>query len=328
MIIRARGSQSRGFLAALAATVIWAGNFVVARGLAQAMPPVQLNFWRWLVALACLLPLALPKLRADWPAIRQHWRYLAVMGLLGVTLLNTLIYKAGQTTQSLNMALLVPTAPVMILLLSRILYAEPLTPRRLGGMSVVILGVLALLARGDWRHLAAVHFTAGDLWALAGAACFALYSLFVRKCPKNLSAEGFNAALFGLGLVLCLPELLVEMVMLPAPTWNAPVIVGVLYSGVGCSFAAYLLWTKAIVRLGPVRAGMVYYSLPLFAAIESSLLLGESIAVYHLVGGGCIISGIVLATVEPRSRQSRLGAWHRGDGPEKSRPHPEGRGRP
>lgn len=303
----------RGLLAALGATLIWAGNFVVARGIAHSIPPIQLNFWRWLLALACLLPLALPKLREDWPHMRRHWRHLAVMGLLGVTLLNTLIYKAGQTTQSLNMALLVPTAPVIILLLSRILYAEPITWRRLTGMIVVLFGVLTLLARGDWRHIAAVRFTHGDLWALAGAVCFALYSLFVRKRPKDLSIAGYNAALFALGLVILLPGLILEMAMLPPPVWNTPVLVGVAYSGVGCSFAAYLLWTRAIANIGPVLAGMVYYSLPLFAAMESTWLLGEHIAAYHLLGGALIISGILLATVERHVHQPRLAAWRGGN---------------
>lgn len=313
----------RGLLAALAATLLWAGNFVVARGIAQSIPPIQLNFWRWLLALACLLPLALPRLREDWPLMRRHWRHLAVMGLLGVTLLNTLIYKAGQTTQSLNMALLVPTAPVIILLLSRILYAEPITWRRLTGMVVVLGGVLTLLARGDWRHIAAVRFTQGDLWALAGAACFALYSLFVRQRPKAMSVAGYNAALFTLGLVLLLPGLVVEMAVLPPPDWNAPVLLGVAYSGIGCSFAAYLLWTRAIANIGPVPAGMVYYSLPLFAAIESTLVLGEAVTLYHLVGGGLIISGILLATAEPRPR---LTAWRVGQG--RNQPPAAGRNDP
>jgi drug/metabolite transporter (DMT)-like permease len=289
-----------GYLTALAATIIWAGNFVVARGLAQAISPIRLNFWRWLLALACLLPLAAPKLRADWPAMRRHWRYLAVMGLFGVAGLNTCIYMAGRTTQSINIALLVPTAPIIIILLSRILYAEPVSPRRIFGVGIVITGVLTLLSRGHWHHLAAVNFTPGDLWALAGAACFALYSLFVRKRPRDISIEGFNAAICALGLLLLLPGLAWEMAVLPAPIWNTPVIVGVLYAGVGCSFAGFLLWTKAIGQIGPVLAGIVYYSLPLFAAVESTIILDERIAAFHVVGGGLIILGILTATLDRR----------------------------
>lgn len=290
-----------GYLAALAATIIWAGNFVLARGVAHDIPPLQLNFWRWTLALVCMLPVALPKLHADWPGMRKNWRYLAAMALVGVAALNALIYKAGQTTQSLNMALLVPTAPIMIIVMSRIIYGEPITYRRLAGVGVVLVGVLALISRGDWQHIAAVKFTPGDLWALAGSACFAVYSLFIRKRPASISLEGFNAAMFGAGIVLMVPALVWEAAVMPAPTWNASVVVAVLYAGIGCSFAAYLLWTKAISVIGPVLAGIVYYSLPLFAAIESVVILDEHVALFHIFGGGLIIAGILVATVDRRS---------------------------
>ncbi|MBI4804677.1 MAG: DMT family transporter [Desulfovibrio sp.] len=296
-----QNARIAGYLAALAATVIWAGNFVLARGVAQHIPPIQLNFWRWVLALACMLPIALPKLRADWPGMRRQWRYLFLMALVGVSGLNALIYKAGQTTQSLNMALLVPTAPIMIIIMSRIFYGEPITYRRLAGVGVVLLGVLALISRGDWQHLASVKFTPGDLWALAGAACFAVYSLFIRRRPADISIEGFNAAMFTAGIVLMIPALAWEAAVSPAPVWNGPVIVAVLYAGIGCSFAAYLLWTKAISIIGPVLAGIVYYSLPLFAAIESVVILDEHIALFHVFGGGLIIAGILIATLDKDS---------------------------
>lgn len=288
--------KTLGYLSALAATVIWSGNFVVARGVADVIPPIQLNFWRWVLALVCVLPLALPKLKADWPGMRLHWRYLAFMALTGITALNALIYKAGQTTESLNMALLVPTAPVIIMLLSRLIYGEPITARRLCGLVVVLIGVLALISRGDWHNLLTVRFTAGDFWALGGAASFAIYSLFMRQRSNDISVEGFNAAIFALGLLFALPMTLWEAVVMPAPIWNMPVIVSVLYAGVGCSFAAYLLWTRAIGSIGPVSAGMVYYTLPLFTAVEGLYILGESIHLVHIVGGGCIVAGIIIAT--------------------------------
>jgi len=292
-------SRLTGILTALAATILWSGNFVAARGIAHAIPPFQLNFWRWLLALACTLPLALPKLRADWPGMRRNWRYLALMGLAGVAALNTLIYKAAQTTESLNMALLVPTAPIMILVLARIFHEEPITPRRLAGVAAVLAGVLVLFSRGDWHALARVHFAAGDLWALAGVACFAAYSFFMRYRPRDISLEGFTAATFAWGLLLSLPGVAWEAAVLPPPAWSRSVAIGILYVGIGCSFAAYLLWTKAISAIGPVLAGIVYYSLPLFTAVEATLVLGEHIAPFHVVGGACIACGILVATLRP-----------------------------
>lgn len=292
--------KTLGYLAALGATVIWSGNFVVARGVADAIPPIQLNFWRWVLAFLCTLPLALPRLRADWPGMRRHAGYLSFMALAGVTAMNALIYKAGQTTESINMALLLPTAPVMILVLSRMVYAEPITPRRLLGLVVVLGGVLTLISRGEWQNILAVRFTAGDLWALAGAASFALYSLFIRRRPAGISIAGFNAATFLLGTVFSVPLLGWEMLVMPAPQWTTPVLAGIVYSGVGCSFLAYLLWTRAIAGIGPVSAGMVYYTIPLFVAVEGLYILGEHITLVHVAGGVLIVAGIVIATVPLR----------------------------
>ncbi|MBD5647273.1 MAG: DMT family transporter [Desulfovibrio sp.] len=285
-----------GYGSALLATIIWSGNFVVSRAVAHLIPPWQCNFWRWLVALLVILPFAWKGLHADWPAIRKEWRYLTLMAILGVTLMNTLIYKAGQTTTSLNMALLVPTAPVVILIFSRLIYGEPLTARRLAGVGLVLCGVVLLVSRGDLARLTGLHFTSGDAWALAGAFCFGLYSLFMRRRPRDLSALGFNVATFAIGLVLSLPFTVAEACLLPLPEASAPVIISVLYTGVGCSFLSFWLWTLAVDRIGPVRAGMVYYSLPIFAAAGSFLVLGERVTGAQLVGGALIIGGILAAT--------------------------------
>ena len=285
-----------GYGSALLATVIWSGNFVASRAVADLIPPWQCNFWRWLVALLVILPFAWRGLGTDWPAIRKEWRYLTLMAILGVTLMNTLIYKAGQTTTSLNMALLVPTAPVVILIFSRLLYGEPLTARRLAGVALVLLGVCLLVTRGDLARLAGLNFTSGDAWALAGAFCFGLYSLFMRQRPRDLSALGFNVATFAIGLFISLPFTAAEACLLPLPEPGAAVIISVLYTGIGCSFLSFWLWTLAVDRIGPVRAGMVYYSLPVFAAIGSFLVLGERVSGAQLVGGALIIGGILAAT--------------------------------
>ena len=286
-----------GYSCALLAVVIWSGNFVVARAVAGLIPPWQCNFWRWFIALFVLLPFAKRHWRTDWPAIKKNWRGLSVLGILGVTLLNTLIYKAGQTTESINMALLVPTAPIVILLLSRILYAEPISSRRMAGVLVVLLGVGILVSRGDWDRLAHLRFNEGDLWALGGVLCFGLYSLFIRQRSTDISPIGFSLATFALGLLYSLPFTAIEAVMLPTPRLSTPLVVSMLYTGIGCSALSFWLWTVAIDQIGPVRAGMVYYSLPVFAGIAARLILDETVTPAQMVGGALVITGIIVATV-------------------------------
>ena len=290
--------NTSGYLLALLAVVIWSGNFVVARAVADMIPPWQCNFWRWFTAFASILPFAWRHLREDWPALRRHRRYVVLMSLLGVTLMNTFFYKAGQSTESLNMALIAPTAPIIILIFSRLLYGEAITPRRLLGMLVVAAGIVILVSRGDMERLAALRFAPGDLWSLGGAASFGLYSLFMRHRGADLSVLGFSAATFGLGALFCVPPVLAEMCWLPPVQWEPAVITGVLYAGVGCSFGSFCLWTAAISRIGPVRAGIVYYSMPVFAAIGAHMVLNEAVNAAQVAGGMLIIGGILIATLQ------------------------------
>ena len=290
--------NTSGYLLALLAVVIWSGNFVVARAVADMIPPWQCNFWRWFTAFVTILPFAWRHLREDWPALRRHWRFVVVMSLLGVTLMNTFFYKAGQSTESLNMALIAPTAPIIILIFSRLLYGEAITPRRLLGMLVVATGIVILVSRGDMERLAALRFAPGDLWSLGGAASFGLYSLFMRNRGTDLSVFGFSAATFGLGALFCVPPVLAEMCWLPPVQWEPAVIIGVRYAGVGGSFCSFCLWTAAISRIGPVRAGIVYYSMPVFAATGAHIVLGEAVNTAQVVGGMLIIGGILIATLQ------------------------------
>ena len=65
-------------------SLFWAGNMVMSRGLRADLPPVALAFWRWVTAFCCVLPLALPHLRSQWPLLRAAWKKLIFLGVFGV----------------------------------------------------------------------------------------------------------------------------------------------------------------------------------------------------------------------------------------------------
>lgn len=289
-----------GYGAALLATMVWAGNFIAARALAFSIPPCQFNFWRWFIAFIAILPFALPHWHADAPAVKRHFRYLSIMALLGVTLMNTFIYKAGQTTESLNMALLMLATPIVIMILARIFYGEPITLARVLGMIISISGILTLISRGELKILTELDFRSGDLWALGCMSCFAFYSLLMRKRPHDISSSGFNLAVFGLGLLFALPMTICEAWLLPLPSLNWPVLSGLLYSGLGCSALAFWLWTVGIDRIGPVRASIIYYSMPLFAALMAWILLAEKVTFIQGIGGLLILTGIILSSLSEK----------------------------
>src|SRR5437773_8600497 len=93
-----------GIALASLASLIWSGNFIIARGVYKEIPPVSLNFYRWVVATVIIFPFAIKKFRAEWPAVKKSWLYLFFASLMGVSLFNTFVYIAGRYTTAINLA--------------------------------------------------------------------------------------------------------------------------------------------------------------------------------------------------------------------------------
>lgn len=98
--------------------LFWSGNFILGRGVHELIPPVGLAFWRWSVALLILLPLAVKPVAKQWHIIRNQWKILTFLAVLSVTVFNTCIYLALQSTSAINTLLVNATTPVFIALIA------------------------------------------------------------------------------------------------------------------------------------------------------------------------------------------------------------------
>lgn len=284
-----------GYLYALGATVIWSGNFIVARGLSEIVPPVSLAFWRWVVAVMAFLPFALKPLIAERQQLLKNIRYLSVTALLGVTVFNTLIYVAGQTTSALNLSLIAITFPIFIIIMSRLFYGEIITANKMLGITLVTGGVVLLITKGDLSVLHNISFAVGDLWMLSASVTFAIYSILIKQKPKEISIWAFQLSTFSLGLLFLFPFFVWESGTVPPGNYDSTTVLSILYVGIFASLTAFVLWNKAIVIIGPSKSGIIYYTLPLFSGFLAYLFLHESIGMMHLFSALLIVAGILTA---------------------------------
>jgi len=294
-----------GYLFAIGATALWSGNFIIARGLNESIPPISLAFWRWVVAVIVFLPFALKPLIAQRDVLKEHIGYLAITALLGITTFNTLIYLAGHTTTALNLSLISITFPVFIIILSRLFFGEQITINKGTGIILVATGVVLLVTRGNVASLAGISFAIGDVWMLIAAIIFAVYSILIRHKPEGLSIWSFQLSTFIIGLVFLFPFFLWESTISPAIVFDAKTVGSILYVGIFASLSAFVLWNKAIMVIGPTKAGMIYYTLPLFSGALAYLILQENISMIHLYSALLIVSGILIANFEPKTQLSR-----------------------
>ena len=145
--------------------LMWAGNAVVGRMVSDLISPMLLNFIRWVVAFFILLPMAYPLLKPG-SALWSHWKRFTLIGLLGVGCYNALQYLALHTSTPLNVTLVAASNPIMMLGTGWLLFGQRVSRRQLLGAALSVAGVLVVLSRGQWAHLAAIKFVPGDLYVL------------------------------------------------------------------------------------------------------------------------------------------------------------------
>ncbi|HEV7477603.1 MAG TPA: DMT family transporter, partial [Burkholderiales bacterium] len=109
------------------ANLFWAGNWVLGRALRDAVDPISLNFYRWVIAVVVLAPFALPGLAAQRAVIRRHAGRLALLALVGVSVFQSLIYLGLQSTTAVNAVLINCAGPLFILLCAWALDGERAT---------------------------------------------------------------------------------------------------------------------------------------------------------------------------------------------------------
>lgn len=284
-----------GYLFAMGATAIWAGNFIVAREFKETIPPVSLAFWRWAVAVVFLLPFALRGFRREWGEVRLHGVYLSITAITGVTLFNTLLYLASHTTTAINLSLIAISFPIFVVMISRFVSNDPITSNKSLGILFVVIGVILLITRGNISNLMSITFAIGDVWMLLASFIFAVYSILVKHKPPRMSIWTFQLSTFVLGLAFLFPAFLWERAVTPSITWTWEMVVSILYVGLFASLSAFVLWNKSIVSIGPSKAGIVYYTLPVFSGALAWLFLDEPVTLVHLASVVLIVCGIVTA---------------------------------
>ena len=292
----ARKTKYIGMLLATVAVFIWAGNFVIARGVNKQIPPITLAFCRWSLATVLMLPIAYKSFINEWHILNKHKAYLFWVSLSGIAIFNTCLYISGHYTTAINMALISTTSsPIFATAFAIIFIGERINAFRLTGMLICLFGVLLLISKGSLQTLLSFTFSIGDLWALAGAIAFAVYNVLVRKKPATISATTFLLAIFGLGTLIILPGFLMEQVSAAPIAWNQSLMMSLLYLGAGTSVVSFLCWNAAIKRIGAGTTVLFGNLTPIISTIEAVLFLNEPFQKIHMISAGIVIFGLILA---------------------------------
>ncbi len=292
-MVRSHPLSGNAYVLLAIAPLFWAGNHIVGRLIAGHVPSGGLNFLRWVLVMLVILPFARKTWRQDWAAIRERPWSMVLLAVTGGALFGTLQFVALNYTTAVNVAVLNSVAPAFIILAGMLIFSDRLRPLQLAGVTVSLLGVLAIVAQGSFAKLASLTFNGGDLLVIFNMSLWAIYSACLRARP-NVSAYGFLMAVAGISAIANLPYALWEYAVgLPLqPTWST--VGAVVYAGFFTSIVAYLAWMRGVVLIGASRASAFLHLVPAYGAILAWTLLGERLHLYHIVGLALILTGVTL----------------------------------
>lgn len=281
------------YLVLALAPLSWGGNVVVARGVYELIPPVGFAFWRWIVAIAILLPFSWKFARRDLPVALASWKMMTLLSISGVSGFAVLLYAAVHTTTAINGALLQTLIPAAIILMTFTLYREKVTRLQIIGVALCIFGACVIVLRGNLGTIAKFSFVVGDFLMIAAVVLYAVYSALLRKRP-DIHPLSFLIFTFVIGDLILFPIYIVELICTGPFALSSGVVSSILFVAAFPSVVAYFCWNYGVASLGANRAGLFVNLVPVFASIMAIIWLGESLHLFHLGGMTLILAGMLL----------------------------------
>jgi drug/metabolite transporter (DMT)-like permease len=287
-------NSTKAYIFLVITTLGWSANSVVGKFSVGHVGPLTLTLARWCVALAVILAISIPQLKADWPKLRSNWLLLFAYGAIGFTAFNAMLYSALRHTSAINVVIEQAAIPGLIFVGNYILFRIKLGVGQIVGYAITLTGVAITASNGSLQTLLHLDLNIGDLMMLIACIVYAIYTIGLRYKPdvhwKSLMAASALGA-----LVASIPLFAWEIA---APTFAAPDAIGwmvILFTGLVPSLVSQILYVRGVELIGPNRASLFINTIPVFGTLLAVVFLREALQGFHFLALALVITGIAIA---------------------------------
>ena len=283
-----------GWLCAAFTITVWGSTFISSKKLLGLYSPAQIMLTRFLLAYCALWLLRPRRLPLTW---KRELGFL-LLGLFGCSLYFYTENTALTYTLASNVSIIVAAAPILTAVLAHFAGEERFRRGTLWGFLVAFTGVVLVVCNGTFVLRLNPR---GDFLALGAAACWAVYSVLMRKLGQELDPILVTRRTLFWGILTALPLVLLDGKNYPAAPLLTPAVAGnFLFLGLIGSGLCYVLWNKAFQLLGVVATNNFIYLNPFITIVVARLFLDEPISPLALLGAVLITVGVVVSQREPK----------------------------
>jgi len=287
----------------LISSILYAGNVIAGKLIAENVPPVGLSALRGVLGLLIIIPLTWSRLRTSTLPSRKELGQLLVLGFFGITLAYITFIVGIKYTSGTNASIIAATSPAVTNSLLVIGFKVKLNRLQFFGIVTSFLGLLLVFTRGSLQHLFTLNLGIGDLILLVNVLSIAIFYVLGQRIMQKLSTLVTAVFAMAFGTILLVPLGVWQLVSTP---WHLSIfeLAIIIYMGCCVTGVAFFLNLIGINLIGSGRASIFNNLQPVLSILLSVVILRESLAIYHWIGFVLAISGIILSLA--KSSQSSV----------------------
>ncbi|MBL3732112.1 DMT family transporter [Lysinibacillus sp. HST-98] len=272
------------------AASIWGAMYVVVKVVVEVVPPLELVWMRYLIAVIALGIIGI-MLRQSWKIAKKDWLIIFLVGLIGNTI-SIVTQEMGTMLSTAQMgAIITATTPAFMVVFARLILKESITLKKCLSIALATIGVGIVVGNGQID----VTQQLGGLYLLLAALTWALMSVFVKKVPSDYSQIVVTTYTSMIAVMLLTPFVLPRLNNLDLASVLQPTISGgLLYLGIISTAGGFLLWNKGLQLMNASSGGLFFFFQPIVGTFLGWTLLGETIGLSFWIGSLLIFSGVFI----------------------------------
>jgi len=275
------------------AVFLWASTAAVGKLVLENLNNLQVLFYASLFASIGLFLIVLfqKKLHLIKKYKTIDYCHFALMGFVGVFLYYIFLY-AGLMYAPVQEAFIVNyTWPIWVVIFAIFILKEKFNIKKLIGILLGFIGVYVVATNGDLTNFNIANIK-GDLFALAGAITYGLFSVYGKKYNYDKIVSMMFYYLFTFFFISITTIIFSEI-----PQITLFETIGLVWLGVFCNGLAFISWFLALKHGDTAKMSNIVFLTPFLSLVYIYFLLDEKILISSVIGLVLIVLGIIVQSL-------------------------------
>ncbi len=281
-----------GILAAIASAASWACGTMIFDRLGRHVPPAGITFIKG--AMSIVLLAALTMLSGGFAfANIEECIYLAISGIIGITIGDTLFFKSLNDLGPKVQVLYFMLGQVMTMLLSFLFLGEILSFTEYVGAIILLIGIMVVIWGKQEDH---PNKTRGIIYGFLSILCFSASSVIVKYAIAdfNVVSATFYRMFFGTIGILFAGVSLSKLKDWVQPLKQTRILAYFIVNVFIITVGGFLLSMYAIKHISVSLASVLSTTEPVFVLIFAYLLNNDKATRRELIGAAITIIGLII----------------------------------